>query len=189
MPSSRFAFTGSGDRSWAGMVSPEPPPRRTDDARAADDAALAQHAAALADAIERVVPMWIEGLVLERISGWSGHVSPEIAAAAVAAGAAASDEVMGPMRALLAADIDDQRQNPMALLRAVTHHADAVLADAGMPTSPRDQFAERSFPDDRYGLVPMAWLDIDDSLHPLGITWGAAKAYVFKARRRDEGRT
>ena len=54
---------------------------------------------------------------------------------------------------------------------------------------PRDQFANSSFPDDVYGLVPATWADVDPSLHEIGITWGAAKAFVHKARRRDEGRS
>ncbi len=54
---------------------------------------------------------------------------------------------------------------------------------------PRDQFARNSFPDDTYGLVPATWADIDPALHEIGITWGAAKAFLFKARRRAEGKT
>jgi hypothetical protein len=57
-----------------------------------------------------------------------------------------------------------------------------------VPPADRDEFAQRSFPDDSYGLVPASWEEIDQRLQEVGITWGAAKAYVFKARRREEGR-
>ncbi len=94
---------------------------------------------------------------------------------------------MPELRSLLATDVDAQRANPLAVLRGATRFAHAVLADTGVPAMPRDQFARRSFPDDVYGLVPATWSDIDPSLHELGITWGAAKAFVHKARRRAEG--
>ena len=93
------------------------------------------------------------------------------------------------MRSLVETDLDDQRTNPLSLLRDATRFAHAVLADAGVPEVARDQFSTRSFPDDVYGLVPAAWEDVDPALHELGLTWGAAKAFVFKARRRKEGRT
>lgn len=164
-----------------------PPPRSASE-RATDEERLAQISADLGDAVEAAIPGWIERLVIDHVLSWSGHVDPDVAAAAVAAGKAAREEVMPRLRSLLAADIDDQRANPLALLRGATVHAHAVLAGTGAPPAPRDQFAQRSFPDDTYGLVPATWEDIDPSLHELGLTWGAAKAYVFKARRRDEGK-
>lgn len=161
-----------------------PPPDR---AAAADEARLAAVAAELADRVEVVVPGWIERLVVTRVRQWSGHVSPEVAAEAVTAGEAARDEVVPRMRRLLGADIDDQAVNPLELLRGATRHAHVVLEGIGMPAVRRDQFAERSFPGDVYDLMPATWADVDPSLHEPGITWGAAKAFVHKSRRRAEG--
>lgn len=155
----------------------------------ADEARLADAARSLAERVEAAVPGWIERLVVTRVREWSGHVSPEVAAEAVAAGEAARDDVVPRLRRLLETDIDDQRGNPLDLLRGATRHADAVLERTGMPAVQRDQFAERSFPSDRYDLMPATWADIDPSLHEPGITWGAAKAFVHKARRRAEGRS
>jgi len=155
----------------------------------ADERRLAAIAVALAERIEVVVPGWIEGLVVDRVREWSGHVSAEVAAEAVVAGATARDELMPVMSRLLGADIDDQAANPLELLRGATRHAGAVLDRLGVPAMPRDQFAQRSFPTDVYGLMPATWADIDPSLHEPGITWSAAKAYVHKARRRAEGMT
>ena len=164
-------------------------PTRSADQRAADAERLATLAGALAAAVDAAVSGWIERLVLERVTAWRGEAGPDVARRAAAAGAAARAEVAPRMRELLATDIDHQRTNPLSLLREVTHHAHEVLEDLGVPPVSRDEFAQRSFPDDRFGLVPATWQDIDPSLHEAGISWSAAKAYVFKARRRDEGRS
>ena len=156
--------------------------------RAADEERFAEISVALADAVEEVLPGWIERLVLERIVQWRGDdVPPDVRAEAAAAGAAAVEDVMPRLRGLLGTDVDAQRLNPLAVLRAGTRHAHQVLAAVGMPPVERDDFAERSFPEDDYDLVPATWSDVDPSLHEVGITWGAAKAYVHKARRRDAG--
>lgn len=166
-----------------------PPPPRSESQRTADAERYAQISDALVAAVDAAVPGWIEGLVTRRIVEWSGHASPEVAAAAVTAGEDARKEVVPALRALVETDVDNQRTNPLSLLRDATRHAHAVLADAGMPAMRRDQFAERSFPDDSFGLVPATWADVDPALHEIGITWGAAKAFLHKARRRDEGRS
>jgi hypothetical protein len=164
----------------------DPPGTGPDDP--ADAARYAEVSTRLVDTVADVVPRWIERSVRERLQAWRGHVSPEVAAQAVAAGEAARDEVVPRLRSLVETDIDEQRTNPLALLRDATSHGHRVLAGAGMPSMPRDQFARSSFPDDDYGLVPATWADIDPDLHEIGITWGAAKAFLFKARRRAEGK-
>lgn len=155
----------------------------------ADEERLASIAADLADRVEAVLPAWIEGLVVRRVQQWRGDVPPDIAADAARAGEDARRESGSGIRALLEADVDEQAVNPLQLLRAATRHAHDVLDRLGVPEVQRDEFARRSFPDDRYDLVPATWSDVDESLHEPGITWGAAKAFVHKARRRAEGRT
>jgi hypothetical protein len=93
----------------------------------------------------------------------------------------------GYQSCLVTTDIDAQTANPLAILRTATAHAHAVLADFEVPPVPRDRFAEDAFPGDVYDLVPATWVDIHPSLQDPGVTWGAAKAYLHKARRRDEG--
>ena len=51
----------------------------------------------------------------------------------------------------------------------------------------RDEFAERTFPDDVYDLSPASFADVDPALHEPGLMWGAAKAHVILHRRRSEG--
>ncbi len=67
----------------------------------------------------------------------------------------------------------------------------AVLAAAGIPPVERDDFAERAWPDDTYGLVVHGLGELgDDELAPLQMAWGLAKAKVLRARRaavRSEG--
>jgi hypothetical protein len=152
-----------------------------------DEARLAAIARRLAEEVDAVVPAWVERLVVTRVEQWRGDVPPAVAADASAAGAAAGAEVRTRLRALLEADIDDQRAGPLEVLRAATRHAHDVLAALGMPPVVRDEFAERSFPDDAYDLMPATWSDVDPALHEPGIAWGAAKAFVHKARRRAEG--
>jgi len=150
----------------------------------ADEERLAVIAARLADEVDAVVPGWIERLVVERVAQWRGEVPDDVLRGAAAAGEAAGAEVAVRMRALLATDIDRQGAGPLQVLRAATHHAHAVLERLGVPPVVRDEFAERSFPDDDYDLMPATWSDVDPALHEPGIAWGAAKAFVHKARRR-----
>ena len=155
---------------------------------AADEARFAEISEALVVGVEQAVPGWIERLVLERVQAHRGAVPAEVGAAAAEAGRAARQQVVADLRALNATDLDAHRANPLAILRRATGHAHAVLAAAGVPPVVRDEFAERSFPDDVYALAPATWADVDPALHDLGLAWGAAKAFLFKARRRAEGR-
>ena len=139
------------------------------------DVALAEHGDLLADAVERVLPLWSARVVSER-------GGPALRPAGEVAGREAAAALMPELRALLAADVDDQRANPMSLLRRAVAWPTAVLVDAGVPTPHRDDHARAHFPDDVYGLTPMAWADVDPSLHDLGILWGALKARAHLAR-------
>jgi hypothetical protein len=155
-----------------------------------DDAVrLARYADELADAIEEAVPGWVERCVRSVLADQGIAVDPEIAQrTTVAARHAVADG--GPrVRALLAADVDDQRGNPLAIVRSLVRHPTGVLRAAGARPVPRDPFAERSFPDDVYDLSPAAFADVDPALHEPGLVWGAAKAHVHLARRRRAGRT
>ena len=137
------------------------------------DRLLAEHGRALADAITEALPGWVVRAVLAR----GGPIGP-----AEAAGARAADEVGPELVALLTADVDDQRLNPLALVRDAVAYPTRVLQDAGIEPPPRSRFDAEHFPDDPYGLVPMTWRDVDESLHDAGILWGALKARAHKER-------
>lgn len=141
---------------------------------------IQEHAQALADAIDAVLPKWVERSVRARL----GTVPRHVAAAAREAGERARDEVGAAVRELVTRDVDDQRGNPLALLRAAVRYPTEVLRAAGAPVVERDRFSRERFPDDDYDLTPANWSDIDPSLQELGIAWGAAKAFEHKQRHR-----
>lgn len=156
---------------------------------AGDDAMFAEHSGALADAIEEALPGWVVRCVEQLLSAWEGKVDPELRARAEAAGSEAREIVGGRIRQLLAADIDDQATTPLALLRGAVAFPTTVLRDHGVPPVVRDEFTERSFPDDIYGLSPASFADVDPALTDLGLAWGAAKAHTHLRRRRRRERT
>lgn len=149
---------------------------------------LDPYSAALADAVDEVLAAWVERSVERLTSAWSGQVTPEVRDAARAAGARCREEVGGAIRELLATDVDHQPINPLALLRLAVRYPSEVLAAAGVPPVQRDEFSQRSFPDDAYGLTPATWDDLDPSLQEPGIVWSAFKAKTVLDRRRAEGR-
>lgn len=155
---------------------------------AADTARFDEAGAALVDAVSAVVPDWIERLVTDRIVDWRGSVGPTELESARRAGAVARQEVVTELDRLVRADVDDQSANPLAILRRASERAGRVLEAVGVPAVERDEFARRAFPDDVYDLVPATWADVHPTLVEPGITWSAAKAFLFKARRNREGR-
>ena len=155
----------------------------------ADAAALAAHARALADAVLAALPGWVERVVAERYRAWRADDPPsEVVSGGRAAGVAAVGDVEGPLRELLAQDPDEQRANPLAIVRRAVARPTEVLRAAGVPPVERDVHAERLFPDDDYDLSPAAFADLDPTVHEPGLVWGAAKAHVILRRRRGEGR-
>ncbi|MCU1498784.1 MAG: hypothetical protein JWM47_2737 [Acidimicrobiales bacterium] len=153
----------------------------------ADAAALAAHADALAVGIEASLGPWVERSVASILEQWRPGSAAAWADAGRRAGEEATAEVGSRLRALLALDVDLQRSGPLAVLREAIRYPTDVLAAAGVPPVERDEFAERAFPADAYGLAPASFADIDPALSELGLVWGAAKAHVVMARRRAEG--
>ena len=91
------------------------------------------------------------------------------------------------MWALLQSALDVQQINPIALLRSSTSYATQVLMSAGVPQVQRDEFEQRAFPEDVYGLAPAALSDVNQRLLEPGLEWGAAKAHLHLLRRRAAG--
>lgn len=143
---------------------------------------------ALADAVESVLEAWLVRCVERTAQRQWGACPPDLLEVARVAAGEATGEVSGQLRALLATDVDEQRTNPLGVLRAAVRCPTRVLAAAGVPPLRRDPFAEEAFPDDCYDLSPATWADVDPSLHEPGIIWGAWKAKVVLDRRRSEGR-
>jgi len=143
--------------------------------RSPDEEAFAAEGEALADAILAALPAWAARVV----AGRGGQ-----AEAGERAGRDAAAGIEDELRSLLAADVDAQRGNPLALVRAAVPWLTAVLDEAGVPEVERDPFAREHFPDDRYDVTPMTWSDLDEALVEPGVRWGAMKAHLHMARHR-----
>jgi hypothetical protein len=149
------------------------------------DANLMEYGRALADAIDAALPNWVVRVVEGRWRDWKGaEPEPEVRDAARVAGERARADVGSAVRELLARDVDAQRANPLALVRRAVVYPTEVLHASGMPPVVRDEFDERTFPDDVYALTPATFADVDPALHEPGLLWGAAKAHAHLVRRR-----
>lgn len=153
-------------------------------AQVADEATFARYGAELADGVDGVLAGWVERCVVTVLEAQGVEAPADVRAEARAAGERARSDVVPRLRALLAADPDEQATGPLALLREAVRYPTEVLAAAGATPVDRDEFAVRAFPGDLFALSPAAFADVDERLHEPGIRWGAAKAYVHLARRR-----
>jgi len=145
--------------------------------RADDEARLAELAEGLADGIVAALPGWVARCIAARSVG----VAVDDAAVA-AAGRRAAAEVGPRVRSLLAADIDEQRTGPLALVRHAVAYPASVLSAAGVAPVERDADAVRLFPDDAYDLSPASFAELHPDLRGPGLEWGAVKAHVHRRR-------
>lgn len=143
-------------------------------------------AALLADGAIAALPGWVERCVVEACER-AGVTAQELGELAQAAGEQCVAEIGPPLRDLLATDVDEQQTTPLSVLRDAVRFPTEVLADGGVPALERDDFDASRFPDDPYGLTPASFADIEPDLGPMGIAWGAAKAFEVLQRRRAEG--
>lgn len=155
---------------------------------AEDEERLKAYAADLADALDAALAGWVVRCIEDRCAGCGLVVDAAVHAAAEQAGVELQASLGPAVRTQLETDIDEQTMNPLALLRRGVAGPTRVLRELGVPPARRDEFAEASFPDDVYDLSPHNFDDIAPELHDPALLWGAAKAFVFLARRRAEGR-
>ncbi len=149
-------------------------------------AGVRSHATALADAVTDALPGWVERSVARLVSAWTGSPPPAaVVDAAREAGRRAAAEVGGEVRALVEADVDDQRTTPLSLLRGAVRYPTEVLRAAGVPPVERDAVQERLLPDDVYDLAPATFADLDPALAEPGMLWGAAKALAHRRRHQS----
>jgi len=161
-------------------------------APAADDEAhalarLEETAAAIVAGVETWVPRWVRAQVDRLLDAW-GRAAAEARrraeAEAAEAGNVAARRVVGELRELFATDPERQRATPLEIVRTAYREPTQVLASAGVPAVVRDEFDERAWPNDVYGLAPRSLGDLGDpNLAPLHLSWGLAKATLIRARR------
>lgn len=132
---------------------------------------------ALFDAVDRVFSDWY----LARVTVITGRSDPAIDQAA----GSAAEWVRTELSKLLATDAEQQRTNPLQLLRSAARFAEPVIRGMGVPVPERDEFEQRAMPEDPYGIGPLAWIDLGEDVHEAGITWGAWKAATIISRHRD----
>ena len=145
-------------------------------------------AARLADGIEAAIGPWVLRSVDHVVVTSTGRrPSAELLEQAVEAGRVATETVVPEVRALLGLDIDEQRTNPLEIVRRAVAWPTAILRGAGIDPVDRDESARAMFPDDDYDLTPVNFAALDPELHEPGLSWGAAKAHVHLARRRAAG--
>jgi hypothetical protein len=132
-------------------------------------------AQALIDAVDAALPRWVSTAVAMRL----GDVAPR---EAHEAGERARAELVPRLRTLLAQDIDEQRTNPLAILRDAARYPTEVLRAAGVAPVERDDFQRERFPDDVYDLTPTAFAEFGPDVADAGVAWGAAKAWLHKQR-------
>ena len=142
--------------------------------------------AQIIEGVERGLPKWVEACVARRLDEWAQADDATRARAlteARDAGAAITPAIVDELRALLATDPAEQRATPLEIVRRAVSAPTRVLQAAGVPEVLRDPFDERSFPEDRYDLIPRTLGDLgDDQLAPLHFVWGMAKARVLRSR-------
>jgi hypothetical protein len=147
---------------------------------------LRSYADELVDGIERALPRWVVASVERLVLAYHGSLEADVTTLAREAGERARADTVPRLLELLSADVEEQWTNPLALVRRAVVYPTEVLRRAGVPPVVRDEHAERLFPDDPYDLTPARFADLDPALHEVGLRWGAAKAFVVKARRGGE---
>ena len=152
-------------------------PTENRSSRAEDEAALAERGARLAEAVAAALPGWVERSLRRRAPDVTDDV---VAAVAVEVEA----EVVPPLRLLLALDVDQQRESPLAVVRRAAATLGGALDALGVPPASRDDHQRSLFPDDDHDLVPATFADLSEEAGRAGIEWGASKAFVHRRRHR-----
>ncbi len=138
--------------------------------------------------VERALPGWAHAQAERIVDAWGHHEGDErreILDRARAAGEEAARRIAAELQDVIERDPDDHRVTPLQVVRTAYQEVTVVLREAGIPPVERDEFAERSFPDDDYGFAPDTLEDLgDEDLAPLHLAWGVAKATVHKARHQ-----
>lgn len=150
-------------------------------------ARLDETGAAIIAGVERCLPGWVESQVERILDAWGRldqRARTRAGEEAAAAGRLAERRVSATLAELFAAPAARQTATPLEIVRTAYREPTALLAALGVPAVVRDEFDERAWPDDRYGLVPRSLGDLgDDELAPLHLAWGIAKAAVIRSQR------
>ena len=138
----------------------------------------------LLETMQDVTEPWLRGLVERVVSSQGLAASVDVERLERVISSARSDLIAALSR-LLEQEAWEQRRNPLEVVRGVTTGLTAELAALGARPVPRDEFKERSFPDDVFDLAPATWSDVHPDLHEVGLEWGAWKAAAIISHRKS----
>lgn len=144
--------------------------------------ALEQYPAALFDAVAACYDEWLTRSINERAHG---AIAQERIREIVAE---SSRTALEDLYEFLSVDVDQQKNNPLHILRQSTRLANELLRSGAVTPPVRDEFETSAMPHDLYGIGPLTWRDLNEDVHEAGITWGAWKAATVLSRRRHEGK-
>jgi hypothetical protein len=143
---------------------------------------------ALFDAVCEAVPLWISRRINDILHNASEASRHNVLSLLDDIVLRTHEYVRRELHHMLAQDVDEQRNNPLHILRLSTQFATHALKSEGIPEAVRDEFDSAALPDDIYAIGPLTWKDLSDDVHEAGITWGAWKAATVLQRRRAEGK-
>ena len=151
----------------------------------ADSDRLQAVSEAIVDGVVEQLPTWVVREVRRIVDAWDGDTVGWESAARVAAGDVA-DRIGTELRTLFALEPRAMTRTPLEVVRGAVREPTAVLAALGVPPVERDEFARRSWPDDRYGMTPTTLDDLGDpTLGALHLAWGLARVAVLRDDRED----
>ncbi len=141
---------------------------------------------AIAAGVERELPGWVRVQIARIADAWGrldDATRTQLDHDAEVAASVTTERIVQELRTLLDADVAEQRATPLQVVRSAYREPTVALAAAGIPPVERDEFDERAWPDDRYGLVPHTLGDLGDpDLAPMLLAWGMAKSGVLRDR-------
>ena len=138
----------------------------------------------LLETMHVVTEPWLRSLV-ERVVTAQGLASKIVVERMERVIADSRRDLLDRLGELLAEEAWEQRQNPLELVRRATTGLTTELLAAGARPAARDEFKERSFPDDVLDLAPATWSDVHPDLHDVGLEWGAWKAAAIMTYRKS----
>src|SRR5438105_10741514 len=103
-----------------------------------------EYSRSLLDQVRQVLPQWVEREVARIMVAWRGDMPREVADNARLAGERAGADIGSELMQLLELDIDEQRTNPLSVLRHAVRYPTEVLRAAGVPEVQRTEFDEHN---------------------------------------------
>jgi hypothetical protein len=150
-----------------------------------DEHRLGEIADALADGLTDALAPWLVYAATKRAAAAERVLDAAETDRVRRVAAATAADLAPRVRRVLGADVDSGLGSPLSVIREGTAPFTGMLQELGLPAGTRDEFARKNFPADIYGLGPAAFADVHESLHELGLMWGAARAHVHLRRRRE----